>query len=292
VGDAKRAMYVTLAGAFATAIIDPILIFWLDLGVVGAALGVVVSRVVFAVVGYHGAVKVHAMVAKPTKGEVAANVRAASGIAGPAILTNLATPIASLLLMRVLEPFGEAAIAANTIADRLVPVAFGVSFAISGAVGPVLGQNWGARQHDRLRQALIDGFVFSTGYVLASWLILFLARDAIVFAFGVTGETADYVRFFCMISGLMWLFNGMLFVANAAFNSLGFPLRATIFNWGKATLGTVPLAWLGAQWQGVEGLYIGVTVGAVIFGIASAFSAFRVLEILKARTAPDLGDLR
>jgi putative MATE family efflux protein len=285
VGDARRAMYVTLAGAIATAAIDPILIFSLDLGVVGAAIGLFASRLVFALVGFYGAVRVHNMVARPAKGEVPKYFRASTGIAGPAILTNLATPIASLLLLRILEPFGEPAIAANTIADRLVPVAFGVSFAISGAVGPILGQNWGARQHDRVKQALTDGFLFAGGYVLISWIILFLARDLIVSLFGVTGQTADYVRFFCLVSGLMWLFNGMLFVANAAFNSLGFPLRATLFNWGKATLGTVPFAWLGAHWHGVEGLYLGVTAGAVIFGIWSAFSAYKVLGIIKARDA-------
>ena len=66
VGDARRAMYVTLAGGLATAVIDPLLIFWAGLGADGAAWAIVLSRVVFCVVGYHGAVRVHRLVARPS----------------------------------------------------------------------------------------------------------------------------------------------------------------------------------------------------------------------------------
>ena len=43
------------------------------------------------------------------------------------------------------------------------------------------------------------------------------------------------------------MFHGALYVANSAFNNLGFPLLATAFNWGKATLGTIPFAMAGAR---------------------------------------------
>jgi hypothetical protein len=48
VGDAKRAMYVTLVGAVVTAGLDPLLIFGLKLGVDGAAVATVISRLIFA----------------------------------------------------------------------------------------------------------------------------------------------------------------------------------------------------------------------------------------------------
>ena len=47
VGDARRAMYVTLSGAIVTAILDPALIFGLGLGVYGAAWATVASRLLF-----------------------------------------------------------------------------------------------------------------------------------------------------------------------------------------------------------------------------------------------------
>ena len=46
-GDARRAMFVTLAGGIVTAFTDPLLIFGLGLGVYGAAWATVISRLVF-----------------------------------------------------------------------------------------------------------------------------------------------------------------------------------------------------------------------------------------------------
>ncbi|MGH6801351.1 MAG: MATE family efflux transporter, partial [Methylocella sp.] len=64
-GDARRAMYVTLAGAIVTAVLDPLFIFGLSLGVTGAAIVTVISRFVFVAVGLNGAVRKHDLVAKP-----------------------------------------------------------------------------------------------------------------------------------------------------------------------------------------------------------------------------------
>ena len=211
-----------------------------------------------------------------------------ASLALPAILTNVATPIASLFVYRILAPFGAEAIAASTIIDRLTPLAYGVLFALSGAVGPILAQNLGARLYGRLRQALRDALLFAFGYCIFAWLILYLARHAIAGMFGVTGHTAEYVAFFCAISGLAWLFNGFLFVANAAFNNLGFPLYSTAFNWGRATIGTLPVAWVGAMLGGVEGAMLGVAMGSVVFGIAGLATAFRAIARIEAAgRAPD-----
>ncbi|MBV8767975.1 MAG: MATE family efflux transporter, partial [Hyphomicrobiales bacterium] len=46
-GDARRAMWVTLSGGIATAILDPVLIFGLRLDVTGAAISVLLSRLIF-----------------------------------------------------------------------------------------------------------------------------------------------------------------------------------------------------------------------------------------------------
>ena len=67
------------------------------------------------------------------------------------VLTNVATPVASGFVASVLARFGDETVAAIAIIDRLVPVAFGGVFAISGAVGPILAQNWGAGRFDRMR---------------------------------------------------------------------------------------------------------------------------------------------
>lgn len=275
VGDARRAMFVTLGGGIATAALDPLFIFGLGLGPDGAAWAIVLSRIVIAGVGFHGAVRVHGMVAAPSWSAMVADTPRSFAIAGPAILTNLSNPIANSVFAGVIARYGDAAVAAMAIMDRLVPVAFGVLFALSGAVGPILGQNWGAGRFDRMRRGLTDSAIFAVASVLLAWLALALLRQPIVAAFGATGLTAELVLFFCLIAGPMWVFVGLLFVANAAFNNLGMPLLSTLFSWGRATLGTMPLAFVGAHYGGPKGALIGSALGAVVFGVAALVFAYR-----------------
>lgn len=285
VADAKRAMQVTLFGGIVTAFVDPLLIFGAGLGTNGAAIATVISRLVFLAVGFHGIVRVHRMIEKPRMAGIRADSRAFFDIAIPAILTNVATPIGVLLLTRILAQFGPEAIAASAIIDRLVPLAFGLLFALSGAIGAILGQNLGAGRFDRVRMALRDALLFAGLYSLAAWLILALLRHQIAGLFGVSGITANYVAFFCLIGAAGWVFIGLLFVSNAAFNNLGFPLYSTAFNWGRATIGTVPFAWYGAMLGGFEGATALLIVGSAIFGLSSLFVAFRAVSSLERRAA-------
>ena len=285
VGDAKRAMYVTLAAAGVTVFLDPLLIFGAGLGPNGAAIAIVVSRAIFVAVALHSAVRVHDLMAGPRVSDLRADARAIYAIALPAVATNIATPLANAFFIRILGRYGEEAIAATAIIDRLVPVAFGGLFALSGAVGPILGQNWGARRFDRMRQALRDAVVFMGVYIGAVWLILLLAQGAITLVFKAEGLTADLVQFFCQISGFMWFFIGLLFVANASFNNLGFPLFSTAFNWARASLGVVPFAAIGAALDGPRGAVAGLALGSVAFGIAAILTAFWTIRRLEDRGA-------
>jgi Na+-driven multidrug efflux pump len=158
-------------------------------------------------------------------------------------------------------------------------------FALSGAIGPILGQNWGAGRFDRMRRGLTDSAIFAVASVLVAWALLLVLRGAIVSAFSATGLTAELVQFFCLIAGPMWLFIGLLFVANAAFNNLGMPLLSTVFSWGRATLGTMPLAFVGAHYAGPKGAMVGSALGAVAFGILALVFAYRGIAKLEREAA-------
>ncbi|MDE2579593.1 MAG: MATE family efflux transporter [Hyphomicrobiales bacterium] len=283
-GDARRAMYVTLFGAIATAILDPLLIFGLHFGVIGAAMSTVVSRCVFVAVGAWGA-RAHAIVGKPDGAALAKDLSPLFAIAGPAILTNLATPVGTSYSMRILSSFGEQAVAAVAIIDRISPTAFGVLFALTGAIGPIIGQNLGAGQFSRVHRAVSDSFALTIGYVLTVWAMLYFAAPFIADLFNAQGETRALVIFFCKYAVVMWVFLGGLFVANAAFNNLGYPFLPTVFNWGRATIGMMIFVPLGAKYYGAEGGLMGVALGSAIFGLAAVIACFAVLRRIARRNA-------
>ena len=273
-GDARRGMNVTLAGGLITAVTDPLLIFGLGFGVYGAAIATVISRVVFTIVGYWGAVKEHDLVARPSWAGIMADARPFAGVARPAILTNMATPFGGAFALRVFSQFGESAVAANAIIDRVVPIGFAVIFALTGAVGPIFGQNLGAKLFPRVRQTLADSLLVTSVYALSVWALLYGLSAFIVVAFHANPETAAYVRFFCTWGIVAWVFLGLLYVANAAFNNLGFPLLSTLFNWGRATLGTIPFVLYGAAQGGMPGGMLGLAAGAALFSLAAVITAF------------------
>jgi putative MATE family efflux protein len=285
-GDARRAMYVTLSGAVITAFTDPLLIFGAGLGVYGAAWATVISRFVWLAVGLHGAVRVHNMVAHPRVAALALDFTPIMSIGLPSILANLATPVSAVYITRVWSDFGEAAVAGGAIIDRVIPLAFGVIFALTGSIGPIIGQNYGAKLMDRVRRAIADSFLLSTGYALVAWAALAFAAPSIASLFDAKGTSADFVLLFCRFGALAWVFISCLFVANAAFNNLGFPVLAMIFNWGRATLGTIPFVALGARWFGIEGAMIGLILGAAIFGLGGVAVAFGVTARLAREIKP------
>jgi putative MATE family efflux protein len=285
-GDARRAMYVTLVGGVVTAFTDPALIFGAHLGVYGAAWATVISRLVFLAVGFHGAVRIHHLVGRPNVIALRHDLRPLMGIGLPSILANLATPVAAIYVTRVWSDFGEETVAGGAIVDRVIPLAFGVIFALTGSIGPIIGQNYGARLMPRVRRALTDSFVLAVGYALVAWGLLAIAAPLIVAGFGASGDSARFVMLFCRWGALSWVFITCLFVANTAFNNLGFALMAMLFNWGRATLGTAPFVTLGARYGGVTGAMVGLIVGSAIFGLGGVAAAYALVGRLARRAEP------
>jgi putative MATE family efflux protein len=273
-GDARRAMYVSLSAGIATAFLDPLLIFGFGLGVYGAAWATVLSRFILLAVGWAGAVGVHNLVARPKLSAARSDFGPIMAIGFPAIMANVAAPVSSAYTLRVFSDFGEAAIAASAIIDRVTPVAFGVVFALTASVGPIIGQNYGARLMGRVQRTLTDSFVLSIGYVLFAWAVLALAAPALIAAFDAQGESAKYVAFYCRYGVSAWIFLGCLFVANTAFNNLGFPVLSMAFNWARATLGTIPFVTIGARYGGVQGGLMGFALGCAIFGLLAVATAY------------------
>ncbi len=282
VGAAKRAMAVTLAAALVTAVLDPILIFGFKLGLDGAAITSVVSRLVLVGVALHGVVLRYRMLGQFESARFSHDASALMRVAGPAVLTNLATPVAAAFVTHSIAQFGPSAVAGTATIDRVSPVAFGLIYALSGAVGPILAQNLGAGKFTRVREGMRSSLVFMAVAVSVAWLVLALTQGLLIRAFSAEGVAAELIALFCTYIAGSFLFVGALFVANAAFNNLGYPILSTVFNWGRALLGTMPFVWWGSHY-GPAGVLIGQAAGASIFGLLAITVAWRITGQLSQR---------
>jgi putative MATE family efflux protein len=270
-GDARRSMNVTLIGAFVNVALDPLFIFTFGLGIQGAAWATNISRIAVAGFGIFWLIRVHDLLEWPRLANLVADARTILRFAVPATLTNLATPIANTYVTYTIARHGTAAVAAWALIGRISPVVFGSIFALSGAVGPVLGQNLGARQWDRVRTAFDVSVLTAIGFTAVAWLVLLVAVEPLIGLFRVTGETAALVRTYCIYLSPMFAFLGILFVCNAALNALGHPHWPTVLNWARATFGTVPIVTIAGMYWGPAGVIGGSLAGASVFALFGAW---------------------
>lgn len=278
-GDAKGALWVTLSGALVNALLDPILIFGLGWELTGAAIASAMARVTMFVYGCYK-LRQYQLLTRPDLSRLPQDWRALTQIAVPSVLTNLATPMGLAFITAVMAQFGDAAVAGFAIITRLQQVAFVALFALSGVVGPIAGQNWGAGAYDRVMTVLTESMRFILVYCLVVCLALAILTQPILWAFQASDQAAELIRWFTFGLSTVFVFNGITFVTNALFNNLGAPKTATLFNVLKATAFTMPFVWVGAAWLDAPGVLIGQLLGSVMIAAAGLYWCHRWIRRL------------
>lgn len=287
-GFANKAMWITLGGAAVNLVLDPILIFGFEMGVAGAAIATACAHITVGVIGFWLVFGSGGFNFAISWQRLRFDLPAINRIAIPAVVTNIATPISTAYITATIAGFGDGAVAGYAIIARVTPVAFGVVYALSGAVGPIIGQNYGASLPARVSQTVREAVWFATGFILLVSLALFLMQDQLIAAFSVTGDAAMMIAFFCTFTAAVFVFDAAQFVSNATFNNLNRASWSTAMNWAKATLGTFPFVWLGAKYFGAPGVLAGQAVGAAISGVVAFGLALWVTRKLQCEVPATL----
>lgn len=282
-GDAYRAMMITLASGLISMVIDPLLIFGLGLGLDGAALAVVTARVLSAILSIWFVMGKHDLVGWATAADFRRLSVPFTLVALPAVLTQLSTPFGNYILTSVIAGFGDGAVAGWAVVSRLTVLAFGGLFALSGAIGGIFGQNYGAGRFDRVKRVYRDALLFCAVYTLIAWAVLVLTSSFVVDAFQLGVEATEVIRAFTLIAAGSYIFTGALYVANAAFNSLGRALYSTLFNWARDGLLVLPLATLLSGTFAAAGAIYGQALSGIIVGIAATIAGWVYVARLEKR---------
>jgi putative MATE family efflux protein len=280
-GDAKGAMTLSLIGGIVNVILDPIFIFWLGLEVKGAAIATVLSRFAMLIYGIYVVAYKRRLFGDISFGVYFSRIREYLSIAIPAVLTNLSTPIGLAFVTYAMAQFGDSAVAGNAIISRIQPLAFAGILALSGVVGPIAGQNYGARKMDRVFLTLTESIKLVVIYTVMLSLILWTTKSLLVPLFNASDAANEIVYLFCNGLSLMFIFHGFTYITNALFNNLGVAHLATIMNFGRATLGTVPFIAVGAWLGGPTGILWGLFFGSIVMGLLGWLLAYRVLNKLE-----------
>ncbi len=278
VGDGKRAMNTTLIAAIVNLCLDPLFIFTFDMGIEGAAWSSVIARMAMATYGFYYIVTKYQMVTAPRLPQLLIDFPSIRKIAFPTILTNLASPIGSTFVMMKMAQYGTLAVAAYATIGRIIPVAFSILFALSGAISPIIGQNFGAKQYQRIQEIYKSAIIFAVLIVIAVTTVIFISRPYLISLFNLNGEAAYLLWLFCSGLTLFFITDGILFSTNAVFNSLGFPLYSTFFNYAKFFLGVIPTVYVLSYFYGAKGVIIGQAIGPIIVTLCAIAMCRRIIR--------------
>lgn len=292
VGDARGSMNCTLAAAVVNAILDPIFIFdqpmsalgidaafGLGLGVDGAAWSSTLARLAMVWVGVSAMIKKHDLVARLDMQRSFTKIGAISTIAVPAMLTNFATPVGDSFITRAIAGFGDDAVSAYAVIGRIIAIAFSVTFALSGAVGPILAQNLGAKLYDRVQRTLWQSIAFSFVYILIMASLMLALESYILRLFNSVGIEAELISFFLHWVSFSFFFVAIMFVCNACFNNTGKPTWATGLNFARA-LGAAPLAFWAAGVAGPKAVLAAQAGWTAVVSVVSLYLAHRLFSRL------------
>ncbi|MFV0430572.1 MAG: MATE family efflux transporter [Alphaproteobacteria bacterium] len=279
-GDAKTPMNIMVFAGIVNAILDPIFIFdWgLGLGIQGAALATFIARFIMMSFGFYFACFRHKAFAPISIIRMRHDMGNILSIAVPAVLTNFATPVGSMIMVKSMSKYGDQIQAALAVINQLVPVAFGVVFALSGAIGPIIAQNYGAKKYDRIKQAIRDANIFNIAWVIVASISLILMHGVIIRGFKLQGEAVELVFLFCSVISFSFIFVGAVFVSNACFNSLGYPFYSTALNWVRNTIALLPFVMLGDYFMADKGIVLGQAVGNILVAIIAVYLSFKVAD--------------
>jgi putative MATE family efflux protein len=154
------------------------------------------------------------------------------------------TAIYLFVVYALCRPFGSAAQAGFGIGMRVLQAGFMPVIALGFAVGPVAGQNFGARLADRVR----DTFKKAAG-VAAAFMLIFaaacqVAAAAMIGVFssdpGVIAVGSEY------LTVVSWSFvaSGVVFVGSSMFQAMGHTLPALISSLVRVALVAIPAVFL------------------------------------------------
>ncbi|MBX7483600.1 MATE family efflux transporter [Qipengyuania qiaonensis] len=284
-GEARKTSYVSLTYSLANWILDPILItgaFGFEgFGIAGAAYATIAGfaiAILAALWLIKGAqLQIHPAAIRDC--DIGASSRAIISVAGPAAFSNAINPIGLSVLTALLASQGEAAVAGFGAAGRLQSFAVVPLLALSGSIGAIVGQNWGANRPDRSRRAMWWSALFCLGYGLAIALLLFLTGDWFADFFTDNPAVIDEFSHYLAISVWGYAGFGLLIVANGALNAVDKAGLALAQSAARVFLVMLPFGWVLRANYGSDAIYAAELVANLLGGALAAFVVWRVLRV-------------
>ncbi|MBV9572271.1 MAG: MATE family efflux transporter [Alphaproteobacteria bacterium] len=144
----------------------------------------------------------------------------------------------------IIARFGPDAQAGFTVGSRLMQAFFLPVMAIAFAASPIAGQNFGARDHDRIRETLISAILISSILMLAVTLICQWRPEPLIRFFTNDQEAISFGSVYLRIISWNFIATGIIYSCSSVFQALGNTWPALFSSASRLLTFILPMLWL------------------------------------------------
>ncbi|MFI9530313.1 MATE family efflux transporter [Micromonospora rosaria] len=283
-GNSRAAMWVQAAGNLLNIGLALLLVGGLGFGIAGAAAATALASTVAMVVGVLASGRIYPLPrGRPDPRAVQGELVDATRLGFPLATQHIILAAGIMVLVWIIEGYGEAVMAAFTIVSRVEALTAIPFLSLSGAMVTFAAQNLGAGQTARARAALLHTLGLTVGLTALASVVVLLAHRPIAALFTSDETTrritAQYLMIifpFLALYTVMVVLHGYL---NGARRTTA-PLLCTVLAFGMVQL---PFAYLLSGVFGVRAVMWAV-VASWTTGLA--YSLFCLRHVLRPPRAP------
>ena len=283
-GKAVFSMIGLITGAVINVVLDPILIFAVDMGVTGAALATCISQIIsFCVLLMMFVIR--KTVVRLRIASISRNFSVYGEIIGtgfPSFCRQILASLCSVFLNNAAYTYGgESAQAALGVVQKVFMLAFSLSLGIGQGYQPVLGYNYSAKRFDRVKSAYLFTLGFSTCVMLLFATVCAIFAPVVMNMFSLSTSATEIgtltLRLQCICMPLLPL----NFMASVTYQALGKKALASILSVSRQGLFYIPAVLILPRVLGILGVQSCQAISdllAFLFAIPFTTLFFRTLK--------------
>lgn len=283
-GNALFAMIGLISGAIINIILDPIFIFYFDMGIKGAAIGTIISQFIsFCVLligsNVWGTLPIRLKDFSPSLEKYKAII--VGGL--PSLCRQSISSFSTAFLNTSASFFGDAAIAAMSIVNRVSMFANSAIIGFGQGFQPVCGFNYGAKKYDRVIKAFYFCVKVSTIVLIIFAFIIFINSHYIVNLFNKEDEAlfsvANRALRYQALTLPLW---GLITLSSMILQTTRKTIRASILALAKQGIFFIPIVYILPKFLGLFGIEIAQPLADLftfIISIPLGYSIIREMKI-------------
>ena len=283
-GNAVFAMVGITVGGILNMILDPLLIFGLDLGISGAAIATMVSQIIsFCILLYQcnarpDCIKIQLSKFRPS-GKVYGDILHA-GL--PSFCRQGLASAAAVILNFAAGPYGDAAIAAMSIVTRFMMFINSSLIGFGQGFQPVCGFNFGAERYDRVLEAFWFCVKVAVIMLTVFGIVSFGISRPIITAF--RREDLQVIEIGTLALRLQLLtmpFQAWVIMVNMLTQSIGYGFRASLVAMGRQGLFLIPALLILPKLFGILGLQMAQPIADMLTFVLATVIVSGILKELR-----------